>query len=252
VNHAPTKGPQISYINTGTIGSFTIVTQEPMAPGERIRLQGACIGPFDPVTVATGPDGNWPTSFGGVEAEVNGIPAPLLSVSATEVVALVPNGAQSVSGRKIPISLTYGGGTTQFSQFPVEDAAPAIYTANGQPSGPALAENPDFSINSAQNPVAKGSYVALYLNGTGLTTSTVVDGQAAPFDPLLVTALPVIVTIGGIPAEVLFAGAAPTLVGVTQVNVRIPTTVPGTGPVPLTVQVGRYTPNQLAITIAVQ
>jgi uncharacterized protein (TIGR03437 family) len=55
-----------------------------------------------------------------------------------------------------------------------------------------------------------------------------------------------------IPAEVLFAGAAPTLVGMTQVNVRIPTTVPGTEPVPLTVQVGRYTPNQLAITIAVQ
>ena len=252
VNYAPTKGPQISYINTGTIGSFTIITQEPIAPGERIRLQGACLGPFDPVTATTAPDGNWPASLKGVQATVNGIPAPLLSVSATEVVALVPNGAQSVSGRKIPISLTYGGGTTQFSEFPVEDAAPAIYTANGQTSGPALAENPDFSINSAQNPVAKGSYVALYLNGTGLTTSTVVDGQAAPFDPLLVTALPVTVTIGGVPAEVLFAGAPPGLVGVTQVNVRIPTTVPGTGPVPLTVQVGRYTPNQLAITIAVQ
>ena len=53
-------------------------------------------------------------------------------------------------------------------------------------------------------------------------------------------------------SRVLFAGAAPTLVGVTQVNVRIPTTVLGTGPVPLTVQVGRYTPNQLAITIAVK
>ena len=254
VNHAPTKGAQISFINTGTIGSFTIITQEPMAPGERIRLQGACIGPFDPVTAAApaGPAVDWPTSIGGVQVKVNGFVAPLLSVSATEVVALVPNGAQSVSGRKIPISLTYGGGTTQFSQFPVEDAAPAIYTASGQPSGPALAENPDFSINSAQNPAAKGSFVALYLNGTGLTTSVAVDGQAAPFDPLLLTALPVTVTIGGVPAEVLFAGAAPTLVGVTQVNVRIPTTVPGTGPVPLTVQVGRYTPNQLAITIAVQ
>jgi uncharacterized protein (TIGR03437 family) len=195
---------------------------------------------------------DWPTSLAGVEAKVNGIPAPLLSVSATEVVALVPNGAQSVSGRKIPISLTYGGGTTQFGEFPVEDAAPAIYTANGQPSGPALAENPDFSINSAQNPVAKGSYVALYLNGTGLTTPPAVDGHAAPVDRLLMTALPVTVTIGGVPAEVLFAGAAPTLVGVTQVNVRIPTTVPGTGPVPLTLQVGRCTPNQLGITIAVQ
>jgi uncharacterized protein (TIGR03437 family) len=252
VNHAPTKGAQISIISTWPIGSFTSITQEPMAPGERIRLQGACLGPFDPVTATTAPDGNWPTSLGGVQATVNGLPAPLLSVAATEVVALVPNGAQSVSGRKIPISLTYGGGTTQFSEFPVEDAAPAIYTANGQPSGPALAENPDFSINSAQNPVAKGSYVALYLNGTGLTTPAAVDGQAAPVDPLLMTALPVTVTVGGIPAEVLFAGAAPTLVGVTQVNVRIPTTVPGTGPVPLTLQVGRYTPNQLAITIAVQ
>ena len=252
VSYAPTKGAQISYINTGTIGSFTIITQEPMAPGERIRLQGACIGPFDPVIASTGSSGNWPMSLGGVQASVNGLAAPLLSVSATEVVALVPNGAQSVSGRKIPISITYGGGTTQFGEFPVEDAAPAIYTANGQPSGPALAENPDFSINSAQNPVAKGSYVALYLNGTGVTIPAGADGQAAPADPLLMTALPVTVTVGGVPAEVLFAGAAPTLVGVTQVNVRIPATLAGTGPVPLTVQVRRYTPNQLAITIAVQ
>ena len=59
-------------------------------------------------------------------------------------------------------------------------------------------------------------------------------------------------TVGGVPAEVLFAGAGPALVGVTQVNVRIPATLAGTGPVPLTVQVGRYTPNQLANTIAVQ
>jgi uncharacterized protein (TIGR03437 family) len=243
LNHAPTKGAQILY------GKVPITLQEPLAPGERIRLQGACIGPFDPVTAGARVGGNWSATLGGVQVTVDGKAAPLLSVSATEVVALVP---QAVSGSRVPISLNYGGGATQFSQFPVQDAAPAIYTANGEASGPALAGNPDYSVNSAQNPVAKGAFVALYLNGAGLTTPAAVDGAAATADPLLMSVQPVTAAVEGVPAEVLFAGAAPGLVGVTQVNVRIPLDVAGTGPVPVTVRVGGFVPNQLAITIAVK
>jgi len=48
----------------------------------------------------------------------------------------------------------------------------------------------------------------------------------------------VTVSIGGQPAQVLYAGAAPGLVaGVMQVNVRIPDGI-GTGVVPVILQVG--------------
>jgi uncharacterized protein (TIGR03437 family) len=43
---------------------------------------------------------------------------------------------------------------------------------------------------------------------------------AAP--PLACPLQPVSVTIAGIPAEVLFAGSAPGLIGVMQINARVP------------------------------
>jgi len=58
------------------------------------------------------------------------------------------------------------------------------------------------------------------------------------------------VKVGGIAAEVLFAGAAPGLPGVTQINIQIPAgTV--TGPsVPVQV-LSLITPAQTTLTIAV-
>ncbi len=48
------------------------------------------------------------------------------------------------------------------------------------------------------------------------------DGQISGL-PLASPLLPVTVKIGGLPAEVLYAGAAPSLVaGVIQINVRVP------------------------------
>jgi uncharacterized protein (TIGR03437 family) len=63
--------------------------------------------------------------------------------------------------------------------------------------------------------------------------------------------LPVRVTVGGEPAEVLYAGGAPGLVaGVLQVNVRIPSGVaPGEAPVVLRVGSAR---SQSFVTIAVR
>jgi uncharacterized protein (TIGR03437 family) len=54
-----------------------------------------------------------------------------------------------------------------------------------------------------------------------------------------------VATIGGVPAEVTFAGAAPGLPGVTQINIRIPATAPTGAAVPLIV-----TGVQSALTIS--
>jgi trimeric autotransporter adhesin len=62
---------------------------------------------------------------------------------------------------------------------------------------------------------------------------------------------PVSVEIGGMQAEVLFAGAAPELVnGVMQINVRIPEGAPS-GNVPVVVTVGSVS-SQAGVTVAVR
>jgi uncharacterized protein (TIGR03437 family) len=94
----------------------------------------------------------------------------------------------------------------------VTDAAPAFFP---------LAFNQDGSSNSASNPAAHGTVVILFATGEGLTDGPNISGQAAKA-PYPRPKLPVKVTVGGIAAEVLYAGSAPGLAGTLQINARIP------------------------------
>ena len=80
----------------------------------------------------------------------------------------------------------------------------------------------------------------MYATGEGLTNPPGIDGQitgATLAEPML----PVEVTLGGEPVTVLYAGAAPGLVaGVFQVNILIPPTFQGRGPLRVLLKVGDF------------
>jgi adhesin/invasin len=74
------------------------------------------------------------------------------------------------------------------------------------------------------------------MTGQGPTNPPVPDGVGAPSSPLSMVTGKVGAEIGGIPADVVFAGLTPGLVGCAQFNVRIPQGVsPGDRPVFVTV-----------------
>ena len=81
-----------------------------------------------------------------------------------------------------------------------------------------------------------GSVIALYGTGEGQTTPNGVDGTIVPgqaYSQQTITA-----TVGGLPAVVTYAGAAPQEVaGVMQVNVQIPAQVTPGNAVPVVIQV---------------
>jgi uncharacterized protein (TIGR03437 family) len=119
-------------------------------------------------------------------------------------------------------------------------SAPALFTVTGDSRGQAWALNRDWSVNSDRNPAAKGSIVSLF--GTGA-------GEAQPQGRN--SRLAVSVTVGGKPAQVLYAGTALLPVpGVFQVNVRIPPDAPS-GAAAVAITVGDAT-NQQDVTIAVR
>jgi uncharacterized protein (TIGR03437 family) len=59
------------------------------------------------------------------------------------------------------------------------------------------------------------------------------------------------VTIGSQNAQVLYAGDAPGFVGLTQINVVVPSSVMGSGAQPVTLEAGGFPLNQSNVTVYV-
>jgi uncharacterized protein (TIGR03437 family) len=100
----------------------------------------------------------------------------------------------------------------------------------------ALATNPDGTPNAESAPAPRSTWMTFLATGEGLTDGRNVAGKPAeaPYPhPLLAIAL----TIAGVNAEILFAGSAPDMIGVLQINARVPGgfVAPGEAPVELTV-----------------
>jgi uncharacterized protein (TIGR03437 family) len=166
--------------------------------------------------------GVFSTSLGGVRVLFSGIFAPLLYVRSDQIAAIVPYG---LAGRTSTFAqVEYLDQRSNTVNRNVVPAAPGIFTADSSGSGPVAAFNQDGSVNTANNPANPGSIVVLYLTGEGQTNPPGVDGKVADNPNQLPKPVQAVsVLIDNQPAEVLYFGAAPTLVaGAAQANVRVP------------------------------
>jgi uncharacterized protein (TIGR03437 family) len=204
----------------------------PVAPGEIISLYGQGIGP----ETAVGPrlvSGRVDTTLGEVRVLFDGVPAPVLLAGYFQVNVQVP---YEIAGRaRTTVQLLYRDVPSNTVELAVAAAAPSIFTTFAGGSD-ALALNQDGTINGPSTPALRGSIVALFATGAGQTDPPSVTGAPADgaFNSLRASA-----TIAGRPAEVLYAGPAPTLVGVAQINARIPADLPeGTQRAAVVVMVG--------------
>ena len=73
--------------------------------------------------------------------------------------------------------------------------------------------------------VTPGEAISFFATGLGPVSNPPEDGRRASFSPV-VDPTTVSVTIGGIAAQVLWTGLAPGLVGVYQLNARVPPHAP--------------------------
>jgi uncharacterized protein (TIGR03437 family) len=111
-----------------------------------------------------------------------------------------------------------------------------------------VAQNHDYTLNDTGNPAAVGSYVVLYMTGGGAVSPVIPTGAASPASPLSYLTAQVSATIGGQPAEVLFAGMAPYFVGVVQANVKIPPL--SSGDYPVVVAIGGVQSNAPLVSVS--
>jgi uncharacterized protein (TIGR03437 family) len=238
--------PLVAYGGTVSAASYRGFG---LAPGEIITIFGVNLGPEKPEFAGLGLDGRLATNIGGVRVLFDGVPAPMIYASATQVSAIVP---YEMAGKtQAGVVVEFNGFPGESSVYGVYDARPGIFTLDASGKGQAAALNADNSVNGLENPVARGSVIVLYASGEGQTDPPGVNGAIAGA-VLPKPVLPVRVQIGGQEAGVDYAGAAPGFAaGLMQVNARVPESVTPGPAVPVVVQVGDKS-SQPGVTIGVK
>jgi len=197
--------------------------QDTAAPGGIVSVFGSQLA--ETTNLASGS----PISFAnsGVSATVNGLAAPVVYASPTQLNVQVPYEA----GAGPAVIGINSNGQIAGALFQIAPSAPGIFTVS-----PATAK--------------AGAQVTAYVTGVGevlptlktaYAPSTAVSGQAKPV-------LPVSVTVGGVPAFVQIAVLSPNRIGTAQITFTIPAET-AAGPQPVVVTVGKASSPAATITV---
>ena len=224
--------PQISLAGVVNAASFA---GGPVSPGEIITIFGTEIGPPSLVTLQLDAKGFVRTNLGTTHILFDGVAAPLVYVTRNQVSAIVPY--EVASKTQTMMQVIHQGVASNQIALPVAGANPGFFTLTSNGQGQAAALNQDLSLNQPSAAAARGSIITLFGTGEGQTDPAGVTGSVT--GGLVMLTQKVTVTIGVAPAEVKFAGEAPTLIaGVLQINAVIPASIaPGSG-VPVSVTIG--------------
>jgi uncharacterized protein (TIGR03437 family) len=221
----PTSTVWIDPTYITNAANYTPITNA-YAPGELVSLFGNFGVSTQSATVLP-----IPTTLGGVQVFVNGLAAPVDYVSQNQVSAWIP---YEISGDffatfQVVVNDSKSNNVTVY----VDNSAPGIYTLPENGLGEGAILHLDYTVVSDSSPATPGETVQLFMNGLGTVTPTVADGAAASGNPLSYSdefnAANILVNLddgsGNFPqASVLFAGLAPDLAWLYQVNFTLPTT----------------------------
>ena len=227
-------------------GAVSLADYTPgLAAGGLVTLFGSNFG-----SLAVGTTSPLPASLGGTCVTLNGSPMPLDLVSPGQINAAIP---PSLAAGKYPLvihSLTNKTASASTS-LSIAKYAPAIFSAyiNGQNQAAIL--HLDGTFVTPDSPTARDETLMIFATGLGPTKGgTVASGVGAPTSPLAAicsdqTGCDGVVEVffgpqGDTRAPVIveWAGLAPGLVGVYQINVYVPGTHISGNAVPVSIKVG--------------
>ncbi len=210
-----------------------------VAPGTVVTIFGRSLGPatltlFDNTQALIG------TSLATTRVLFQNLPAPILYTSDKQVSVIVPYGLQS--GALATLQVEYNSILSLPVAVDVKVSGPAIFTTTGNGTGQAASFIVDSAgnalLNNDKNPAQKGQIFIFYATGEGVFGPAVIDGSIATTPSTTINPA-LTVEIGGVQAEVLYAGPSPGLVnGLLQVNTKIPGSAISGKAVPVVLKIG--------------
>jgi len=225
---------QKPVISPGGVVNAATLANNPYDPADNFLPSGTIATIFGSNLAASTQTANTvplPTQLAGTSVFVFGVAAPLFYVSTTQINFQVPFG----SAHAPSVTVSTGAGTSD--PYPLGgEAAPGLFTQDASGCGPAAALNVGtdgtLSLNSAQNSVSPGQFIAAYGTGLGAYVYLIPDGTPAPASPLVRSTngadlafefviYPLTPPFG----PELWEGLAPGLIGVDQYNRLVPDAV---------------------------
>jgi uncharacterized protein (TIGR03437 family) len=185
-----------------------------------------------------------PTNLSNTTVTVNGIAAQLLYVSPTQINFVMPS---SISAGTVTITVSSNGAVTGSGTATVTAVSPSLFTVSsdgqGVPAGFTTFDGvyyfPVFNVDGTARLLSVGTEANpnyLILFGTGFRRRSSLSN--------------VQVMIGGVAAQVEYAGAQSDFAGLDQLNVKLPMSLRGRGEVDLVLTVDGRAANRVRINIA--
>ena len=219
-----------------------------LAPGGIVSLFGSRLSLGDQIATSL----PLPTQMNAVSVTINGEPAPLFFVSSGQI-----NFHMNTLGPgTMRLVVTSAGVASSAVNVPLALSAPSLFTLTqeGRGQGAVLIAGTGLVAGNSpgvpSRPAERGEAIEIFGTGFGFIESTLFSsgapsriGQGRP-------EIAPSIRVGDVSADLLFSGPAPGLVGVDQVNARIPERAPSGDAVELVVAVGNATSNTVTIAIA--
>jgi uncharacterized protein (TIGR03437 family) len=178
-----------------------------------------------------------PMSLGGSQVLINGISAPLVFVSPAQINFQVPFEVPMSGNGSVVVT---NNGTPSAAQAAnLAEYAPGIFTyaLDASTLGPVIVHS-NNSFVTPTNPASANEVLIIYATGVGHFDHPPATGSPALSSPLAQAAVLPTVTLGGVRARVQFAGLTPGFVGLVQINIQLPATLPAGVSLPLVVAFG--------------
>lgn len=182
-----------------------------------------------------------PRLLAGVRVSVAGVDAPLFYVSPTQVNFQVP--FEASVGAAMPLVIYRDGAAGPESVVRIAENALGVFAYERAPGvwDPIIIHG-DGRLASPSNPARASDVLIVYATGLGELSNAPASGDTAPVQPLSTSRQAVSIIVSGrsagSTARTLYAGLAPGYVGLVQINLQLPATLPNEPDPKLGIRVG--------------
>ena len=242
-----TPNASVPIVSAGGVVE-TASYSSPAAPGNIVAIFGTNLAS----STSSATSVPLPDTLASSGAIFAGQEVPLFYASGSQMNGVLPYGI--MPNTRYQLVVQSGGNVSVPQNVLIGVARPAVFTidASGQGQGQIYwyDSKGDQILAGPNSPATAGETLVIYCSGLGEVSPPLTFGTATPLGFLTNTVGTVTVTIGGVQAQVAFAGLTPGSVGLYQINVAIPPGLPDNSAMPLQIFVDGQ--NSPVVTFAFQ